>query len=508
MSQRAFTLVELLIAMAIVAVLAALIIPTINLVRGKARVTVTGQRAQAIITALQAYGTEQSPATALMAALPLGGVPRFASLDTIYAVIEKGGGTGAGRRWPPYVLKGAGNTGAAGPVTETMYNNPSSVDYNRYRDTRTLFGQIQDAQPAASGAVATTWYEATWPSSWPLSNWNDDAVVTGSTAYRAPVLRYPWGRPGLRSDALLVDTTQGAVSLGEVQSGDLGTGITPVGFFNKTQVTELGNTVTFESWNTNFYTSYSNTNVWAAYTDQAVVDLYMYSGSRPNRVQANSLVPAYNRDRIGFYPCTMLSSTALALTAYMTRSDGTAVTLEGSKPIPFDLGQMSPLRTLELLQAAGLVTDAVAWRSDRRTSAPWNDAWGSPLVVSYAIFQPERYRNSSDPADQNQRGLLLDRCQERYGYNRSLYIAVGAVGATVRSADAGLTLPNPWPDRNVPWDAAKDAEVMRWLWRQARECGDAEEWTETWQEKRPWEGVRARTTGGHMGILYAPTELR
>jgi len=43
-TRRAFTLVEILVVIGIIAVLAAMIIPTINLVRTKARVTVTGQR--------------------------------------------------------------------------------------------------------------------------------------------------------------------------------------------------------------------------------------------------------------------------------------------------------------------------------------------------------------------------------------------------------------------------------------------------------------------------------
>jgi len=509
-TRRAFTLVEILVVIGIIAVLAAMIIPTINLVRTKARVTVTGQRAQAIITGLQAYGTEQLPAVALMSALPLGGVPRFGTLETIYSLIERGGGTPSARKWPPYVQKLPGSTGPPGPVTEAMYNNPADSGYNSYRDVRTLFGQIQDALPPATGAVAATWYEATWPSMWPLTNWGNDTTVNGTIAHIPPILRYPWGRPGLTMDQALVDTARGAVSLGESQSGDLGTGITPGGFFNQTLTTELGNSVVFQNWNTNFFTSSANYNAWAMFTSNASVDLYMYSTTRPNRVLANALVPTYVRTRVGFFPSTSIDAATLATAAYLTRSDGSAVTFDGSKPIPFDLGQMSPLRSLQLLQSAGIVSDdtGAAWRSDRSAAAPWNDAWGNPLVVTYAIFQPERYRNSTVATDQNDRNRLLDRCQQRYDYNRSLYIAVGSVGASIRPTDAGLTMANPWPDRSVPWTAAKDAEVNRWLWRQIRECGSAVDWTENWMMQRPWEGVRAKSAGGYMGIVYAPTEIR
>jgi prepilin-type N-terminal cleavage/methylation domain-containing protein len=504
--RRGFTLIEILVVIGIIAVLAGLMLPVIGVIRTKARVTVTGQRGQAIMTGLQQYSAEGSAAARLMQELPLGGVPRFGALASIYAVIEKGGGTPAGRRWPPYIR--AGN----GQVLEASYNNPAHNDYGRYRETRTLFGQVQDVMPPSTGAVAATWYEQTWPTTWPLTNWDDDDTIDGTNPYRAPVLRYPWGLPGLRSDAQLVDTAQGPVSIGEQQTSDLGNGWGSNGHTgNWTQVTELGNTVNFESWNTNRYLSLNTTNSWAAF-GSADRTLYAYNGSRLNRVNANSRWPTLDRTLTGFVASTTFTPAQLATLAYVNRSDGAAVTFDGSQPIPFDLGHMSPLRTVSLLLAAGILDDPTGqkWRQDRSTRAAWNDPWGTPLIVSYAIFQPERYRENADATHQNDRSRLLDRCSDRYGYNRSLYIAVGSVAGAIRETDSAVTTPNPFPSSPAQWSSADDGRVQRWLWRQMRDIGDAEEWTEAWrnQAKRPWEGPRMRSRDGYSAILTAPEELR
>jgi hypothetical protein len=186
-----------------------------------------------------------------------------------------------------------------------------------------------------------------------------------------------------------------------------------------------------------------------------------------------------------------------------TRSDGSAVTVPANSPLPFDLGYLSPLRSIELLQAAGLLAEgdegATAYRADRGRSRTWNDSWGHPLMVGYALFQPERFKRRFD--GQNRRDLFLKGALNAYGYNRAVYLSAAAVGPAV-DPDARLeTLA-------TSTGALADAPVLRRLWRQARSVCAAQDWTEQGFAAPPWQGVRERKTKGQRCFVTAPIEIR
>ncbi len=517
--RRAFTLVELLVVIGVISVLAALLLPMIGWIRERARVTVTAQRGQNIITALQTYGDEEQGAAALMSRLPLGGVGRWGTLDQIYAVIERGGGTAAGREWPPYIIYWSNSQW--NNVDKTAYNKPANTQqYDMgYRAHKALFAALREPLPPETGPVPQThsppsgWYTTAWPTTWPKTNWDTVPVMAAAAGHVPPILRYPWGRPGLRQDGSLVDTSTGAVLIGELQGNDMGSSPPPGGIvtpsFTFTRTTELNNSVNWESWNTKWYDSTPLTNTWAAF-GTGIINTYMYTGSdRRNRILGNSYLPSYNRSRVGFMASSTFDAVELAANAYLSRSNGDPVTVDLSRPLPFDAGLMSPMHSLALLQAAGVVTDdGTGWRSDRSAKAAWNDAWGNPLVVNYALYQPERYRNSSEVRNHNMRSWLLDRSLERYGYSRAVYVTVGAVGPEVRSEDAGFGASHPWPDQSQPWSAAADRAVTRWLWRQVREVAQAHRWTEEYLNERPWDGFNLGKYEDQRCVLLAPVEIR
>ncbi len=211
-----------------------------------------------------------------------------------------------------------------------------------------------------------------------------------------------------------------------------------------------------------------------------------------------------------------------------------------------DLSELYPRRSGEILVLLGLADSLADYRNDRGPQRPFNDAWGNPLVVAYAIYQPPRYAppsipawstghfyaagewvedggqrylcilthdNPSDPSDSGNRpgtsdgaaywvealhddDHYLQQAYQDYGYNRAVYLAIGASGPSLS--------PNVFPTGSVPtggddmaWDGYLDA-----LWAQV--CTvcmpDA---TATWDESSfddpPWKGTR-QAEGGYQGV--------
>jgi hypothetical protein len=145
-----------------------------------------------------------------------------------------------------------------------------------------------------------------------------------------------------------------------------------------------------------------------------------------------------------------------------------------------------------------VVTTDDEYRKDRRTTQAWNDAWGNPLLVSYALFQPERFSRVFD--GQNRRDLLLHGAMTAYKYNRSIYLAAGAIGPTIRDRTKLDALA-------ASTAASGDAPVLRALWTQVRECCKAYDWTERSFDQPPWKGVRNLSTAGERCFLTSPLEL-
>jgi prepilin-type N-terminal cleavage/methylation domain-containing protein len=238
--------------------------------------------------------------------------------------------------------------------------------------------------------------------------------------------------------------------------------------------------------------------------DGSQADPVLANGSTTDRLMIESTAAAPTKQAIsnrGARSPDGSASTAEFTTWSAIRSDGSTLTAESHLPQPFDLGLLSPIKTVALLQAAGILEGddssnqgPQAYRTLRDKSKPWNDHWGNPLVVSAALFQPERYRRDAD--EFNRRDLFLKAAKDVYGYNRSLYIAVGATGPTAAS---GL---------NGSWSIADDEQELVNRWNQIRDVCKAKEWTEEAWVAPVWKDVRVTTRGAERCMLTAPLEIR
>lgn len=183
---------------------------------------------------------------------------------------------------------------------------------------------------------------------------------------------------------------------------------------------------------------------------------------------------------------------------------------------PHTLADLSPLATLRLLQLAGFVTaddaGAARWRDSTSSAEPWSDRWGHPLVVVAAAMQAPRYdfevndtyahlpSGTEQPKDSSTllggRDYLLARAKDTYGHTQMVYVAVGAIGPHLREALAR------------PWEAAADARTLRRLWLQIREVCKAEEWTASSFANPPWKDVRVGRQGRERCLLSKPDTIR
>ena len=150
-------------------------------------------------------------------------------------------------------------------------------------------------------------------------------------------------------------------------------------------------------------------------------------------------------------------------------------------PLPFDLGYCSPLRTMELLQAINILPPGAdglqSYREDRDPSKPWNDAWGNPIVLVYALYIPVRTAGSNykpEPA----RDYFLDHGLKAYGSSRALYQSASSLG------------PSHDLDLSSPWDEEVDHDMLRDMWNFIRDKGQAHTWTESSFASSDWDRVR------------------
>ncbi len=348
--------------------------------------------------------------------------------------------------------------------TSTLFKNNGEADgtppagYPPYihgdeAERNRMCEQLFEVLPPAFGtAIAGSWFTTQWPFVWPETDW--DKPIPGVVP---PILWVPWGKRGQMASGV------------QTQPGILA--------------------------------SVDATNSWVTY-DAA--------NTGPNRAYIRFTNTANS-----------LTKTArVGPTVNGTRSDGSTVTIDASLPLPYDVGLFSPLASIPLLQAAGLLpggtTGEASYRSDRSPSRPWNDRWGNPLVVVYALYQAPRfydgalqtweYRNSK-------RDLLLKSAMETYQFNRAVYVAVAAVGPLRRHIPASGSDPEPltgWTG-NTPlptWTAAQDNVVLRALWRQIRTTTRAQEWTESGFDTSPWRGVRNVALSEENCLLTAPIEIK
>jgi prepilin-type N-terminal cleavage/methylation domain-containing protein len=211
-------------------------------------------------------------------------------------------------------------------------------------------------------------------------------------------------------------------------------------------------------------------------------------------------------------------------------------------PEAHDITELYPLRTIELLELLGIADSAALYRDERDHRRTFNDAWGHPLVVAYAVFQPPQYEppntqtwqaglfynagewvrytvggkerryicirkheNPIDPSDaDNQPGsaagvaywlealqkldYYLDEARRHYQYNRATYIAVGAPGTALDP----VLFPNGLPRGQ---DAAAWYTHLTNLWSQICNVtmpNPADVWNEDSFNNPPWENIKGR----------------
>ncbi len=449
---RGFTLIELLIVIAIISILAGMTLGVIIMVKERAKDLSTQSRMQAVLNGLVQYSSgDGSPVVGLQTKLNLGGVQTFA---TVKNLLDSN---------PPAFAKPAGFIewyGNPGPPATTWNVTVDSSNYNtdpeRLAIWRRLTDEVFEVMPIPGvGSWASTDYTTYWPSQWPETDW--DLATPGSNP---PILRFPWGKPGLRIDATLCDPNADSTNTGKTVSE---------GFINAGH---------------HFVVSSPQImNRWVTCGSPVSTRLWTWSTSSPAETADVQITTCNRSDGNAYVPADSMHNSNVAM--------------------PFDMGWMSPLATIRLLQAADVLKPGTVgeddYRSGRKPSSPWNDAWGNPLVVTYAMFQPERFVRTFD--GQNRRDFLMRGAMKEYQYNRSIYLAVGDPGPDLTPAVAGLVLPKTWI-------ASDDAITLRDYWKQIRFVTDAKDWNENAFASPPWDGIRLRKKSGVKCLVTAPNEVK
>lgn len=193
-------------------------------------------------------------------------------------------------------------------------------------------------------------------------------------------------------------------------------------------------------------------------------------------------------------------------------------------PERFRLRHMSPFNTRKILNIANILerkTSDPTWgenqyMTNRKTSMGWNDAWGHPLVVASVLYQPTIQSGPSlsslpgwnngawkagvlDPTQlaapsaylpADPLKMLLDH-MKLYQYNRSVYIAVAAVGPSARVTDIQLKLTTGWANSaTAPTSGILDTlwSQANWVCQQAKVRAYDQDWSELSFDNPPWNG--------------------
>jgi len=211
--------------------------------------------------------------------------------------------------------------------------------------------------------------------------------------------------------------------------------------------------------------------------------------------------------------------------------------LTSAKPRHFAMSQMNPRLSEAFWVASGLCARVEDYRSIRTPSRAWNDAWGNPLVVGYALYQygprpagqsplaPVRTDDpvvTADEPDQGTYGNTIKYARqqilaiEALRQPRIVYVSVGALGSrpaglwanpAAASADASSATASVrdtvwvdgWNEINTVCNRRVDSDPMTELWRV-----DA---TTNAMADPPWTGVRRGRVGNRNALLTAPEQL-
>ncbi|MDA3963022.1 MAG: type II secretion system protein [Planctomycetota bacterium] len=166
----------------------------------------------------------------------------------------------------------------------------------------------------------------------------------------------------------------------------------------------------------------------------------------------------------------------------------------------------------------------LAYHSDRNPERPWNDAWGRPLVLAAALYQPQRNTSlkvlevikvdggRAQKIWRIREDLFVRKALDRYGYARAWYLAVGAAGPQLRNAAIETQLANASAD----WTSLQTE-----IWQQACAAGNhSSSGQRLWHTDAnatppinafvdpPFQSHRHGRRSGHTGLVTAPIELR
>lgn len=206
-------------------------------------------------------------------------------------------------------------------------------------------------------------------------------------------------------------------------------------------------------------------------------------------------------------------------------------------PEHFRLRDLSPFNTRKLLTIANLLPTrqsdpawaATQYMTNRGAGESWNDAWGHPLVVGAALYQPTwrtaapppgvpgwrddawsaaggatpsvpfsaygpQMETPAVPGDRSARKALLDHLK-LYQYNRSLYVSVAAVGPRARVDDAKLrsATASDWADSpTAPASGTLDElwAQANWVCQQAKATPFDQDWNELTFDNPRWMEAR------------------
>ncbi len=149
-----------------------------------------------------------------------------------------------------------------------------------------------------------------------------------------------------------------------------------------------------------------------------------------------------------------------------------------------------------------------AYKTDRSSERGWNDAWGNPLVIGWAIYQPA---GSTDPLAANSAGKRCRDALSQYQYNRSVYIAIASVGPIPYDITANAAVaPGTYKEADIDdWEST----ILPQIWAQA--CGVCQgdrKWDDKGFDNPPWQGVKKgkKEVGGRdlKCQLTTPHELK
>ncbi len=157
------------------------------------------------------------------------------------------------------------------------------------------------------------------------------------------------------------------------------------------------------------------------------------------------------------------------------------------QPEQHRIDELWPEFTAELMVAIGIAPDVESVRTDRSPNQPWNDAYGNPLVLAVALFQPPASEVTA-PADR-----YLTAAKRVYGFNRSCYISAAALV--------------PRPLQAWPTGAAGFSGALRATWNEVVDKSDLV-WDETSWQRAPWEGVQTSKENKRRYLLAAPQSFR